>query len=315
MKKRYTLIAALAAALLCVVITPATATAEPDTLEDVEDELEKKGNSMEKLAEEYNGAREELKKTKKKIKKIEKKLPGYEEEAAESRAILSDIAYEEYTGGNQLFYAGAALAENPQEALERISVLGAINASQSAEIENTSGTLQDLLDEKETLEELKDEQSKTEKDLKKKKDKLDGQIEELEDLRQQLGGGGDTGGSGPPPPSGRAGDVVAYAYDQLGKPYGYGQAGPNSFDCSGLTLAAWRQAGVSLYHKASVQRQETANVSSGELAAGDLVFYYSDLHHVALYVGDGKVVHAPQSGDVVRVAGVNDMPVHSYGRP
>ncbi|ADD45508.1 NlpC/P60 family protein [Stackebrandtia nassauensis] len=315
MKKRYAVIAAVAAAVLCVVITPATASAEPDTLEEVEDELDKKGNEMEKLAEKYNGAREDLKKTEKKIKKIKKQLPKYEKEAEESRKILSDIAYEEYTGGSQLVVAGSALAENPQEAMKRISVLGAINASQGAEISANSSTLKDLLEKKQDLEDLKDEQKKTKSDLKKKKKKLDGQIGELKELREKLGGGGDTGGSGPPPPSGRAGEVVQYAYDQLGDPYGYGQAGPDSFDCSGLTLAAWQQAGVSLYHKASVQREETASVSRSDLAPGDLVFYYSDLHHVALYVGDGKVVHAPQSGDVVKVANMNDMPVHSYGRP
>lgn len=316
MKKRYAVLAAVAAAVLLVAGTPVTASAEPDTLDEVEKELEDKGNEMEKVAEKYNGAKEDLKKTEKKIDKVEKKLPKYEKEAEEAQEILGDVAYEEYTSGGKLVVAGSALAENPQDTLDRVSVLGALNASQAAKISSSSGSLGELQDEKSGLEDLKDEQKKTKKDLKKKKDKLDGQMEDLEQLREQLGGSdGNSGGSGPPPPSGRAGDVVQFAYDQLGKPYGYGSAGPDSFDCSGLTLAAWKQAGVSLYHKASEQRNETANVPRSELAAGDLVFYYSDLHHVALYVGDGKVVHAPQSGDVVKVAGMNDMPVHSYGRP
>src|SRR6185503_15210639 len=95
------------------------------------------------------------------------------------------------------------------------------------------------------------------------------------------------GGSTPAPPyvPGRAGVAVKYAYAQLGKPYKWAAAGPNSFDCSGLTLAAWRAAGLSLPHNAAMQWRSMPHISRAALRPGDLVFYRS-LGHVAIYVGN-----------------------------
>lgn len=79
----------------------------------------------------------------------------------------------------------------------------------------------------------------------------------------------------------------------------FGAAGPSAFDCSGLTMAAWATAGVSLPHASSAQYAMTARVDSSSLIPGDLVFFYSDLHHVGIYVGGGTFVHAANPGDGV----------------
>ena len=92
-------------------------------------------------------------------------------------------------------------------------------------------------------------------------------------------------------------------------------AGPSAFDCSGLTMWAWAQAGVSLPHSSSMQYGSGSKVSASSLQPGDLVFYGSPIHHVALYVGGGQVIHAPQTGDVVRYASVNMMPPSGATRP
>jgi cell wall-associated NlpC family hydrolase len=117
------------------------------------------------------------------------------------------------------------------------------------------------------------------------------------------------------PVSGRAGVAVAAAKSKLGSPYVWGAAGPSTFDCSGLTMYAWAQAGVSLPHSSSMQMGSGQRVSLSALAPGDLVFYGSPVHHVALYVGGGQVIHAPQSGDVVRYASVDMMPPVGATRP
>jgi cell wall-associated NlpC family hydrolase len=101
------------------------------------------------------------------------------------------------------------------------------------------------------------------------------------------------------PASGRAKIAVAEAYRQLGKPYRYGAAGPNSFDCSGLTMWVWAKAGVSLPHSSRAQYGEGRHVSRGELMPGDLVFFGSPIHHVGIYVGGGQYIAAPHTGDVV----------------
>lgn len=99
--------------------------------------------------------------------------------------------------------------------------------------------------------------------------------------------------------SGRGSTAAAYAQAQAGKPYVFGAAGPDAFDCSGLTMAAWATAGVSLPHASSVQYSVTSRVDSGSLIPGDLVFFYNDLHHVGMYLGGGMFVHAANPTDGV----------------
>jgi cell wall-associated NlpC family hydrolase len=107
--------------------------------------------------------------------------------------------------------------------------------------------------------------------------------------------------AGPPPPVGHgAGAAVSTARAQIGKPYVYGAAGPDSFDCSGLTMYAWRAGGVSLPHSSQSQYAGTTHVSTSALQPGDLLFYYSDIHHVAMYSGGGMMIEAPHTGASVR---------------
>jgi cell wall-associated NlpC family hydrolase len=101
--------------------------------------------------------------------------------------------------------------------------------------------------------------------------------------------------------------AVDTAMAQRGKPYIWAASGPGSFDCSGLTQYAYRAAGVSLPHSSRMQSQMGAPVSRGELQPGDLVFFYSPVSHVGIYIGNGQMVHAPTSGDVVRVAALDSM--------
>jgi peptidoglycan DL-endopeptidase CwlO len=105
-----------------------------------------------------------------------------------------------------------------------------------------------------------------------------------------------------PPASGRAGAAVAAAESVLGRPYVYGAAGPGSFDCSGLTMWSWAHAGVSLPHSAAAQYGSGAHVDKSSLQPGDLLFFYSPISHVGMYIGGGRMIHAPHTGDVVRIA-------------
>ena len=112
------------------------------------------------------------------------------------------------------------------------------------------------------------------------------------------------------PASGDALGALQFAYAQVGKPYRYGGTGPGAYDCSGLTQAAWRAAGVSLPRTSAQQWAWGASrrVSMDELQPGDLLFS-AGLGHVAMYAGNGEMVHAPRTGDVVKVVTLD-----SYGR-
>jgi cell wall-associated NlpC family hydrolase len=125
----------------------------------------------------------------------------------------------------------------------------------------------------------------------------------------------------PPPPSGGGGGgggsaaaVVAYARAQVGKPYCYGGSGPGCFDCSGLTMMAWRQAGVSLPHSSAAQYNVGRRISASELQPGDLIFYYSPISHVSVYIGNGQRISATHTGDYVRVQSLGSSIV-GYARP
>ncbi len=111
------------------------------------------------------------------------------------------------------------------------------------------------------------------------------------------------------------GPAVAYAKAQVGKSYVYGAMGPDSFDCSGLTMAAWKQAGVSLPHSSSAQYASGQQISESELQPGDLVFYYSPISHVGMYIGDGQIVNALNPGSGVQISGLHDMPYSGAVRP
>ena len=135
------------------------------------------------------------------------------------------------------------------------------------------------------------------------------------------GGGGSTGGGGGytgtvPSVSGSAGIAVSAAYSQIGVAYRYAAEEPGvAFDCSGLTKWSWGQAGVSLPHQSGRQFGVTAHVPIDQAQPGDLIFYYSPIGHVGIYVGGGHLIHAYTPGEPVRLSTVNWNKVVGVGRP
>ncbi|MFF7455612.1 NlpC/P60 family protein [Kitasatospora sp. NPDC008115] len=117
------------------------------------------------------------------------------------------------------------------------------------------------------------------------------------------------------PATGRAATIVQFAYAQLGKPYVWGATGPSGYDCSGLTGAAYRAAGVKLPRVSQDQWKAGARIARTDLQPGDLVFFYADLHHVGLYIGDGKMIHAPRTGKNVEILPIDAMPYVGAVRP
>ncbi|MFE5842911.1 NlpC/P60 family protein [Streptomyces niveus] len=134
------------------------------------------------------------------------------------------------------------------------------------------------------------------------------------------GGGTDTGsGGGSGAADGtyaaKAEKVLAFARAQIGKPYVWGATGPSSYDCSGLTGAAWKAAGVQLPRTTWDQVKVGKRVATADLLPGDLVFFYDDISHVGIYKGDGKMIHAPKPGANVREESIYYMPIYGSVRP
>ncbi len=125
--------------------------------------------------------------------------------------------------------------------------------------------------------------------------------------------------AGSAPASGKGAIAVAEARKQLGKPYLYGGSGPNSFDCSGLTAWAWKAAGVTLSHSAYTQWFETTRVPINAVQPGDLLFFGDDgvesIHHDAIYIGNGEMIEASQTGTPIRIRGWRGADLVGAGRP
>jgi cell wall-associated NlpC family hydrolase len=117
------------------------------------------------------------------------------------------------------------------------------------------------------------------------------------------------------PASGRAKIAINAALSQLGDSYVWGATGPNSYDCSGLTMYAWGKAGVSLSHSSKAQAGEGRRVSKSELMPGDLVFFFSPISHVGIYLGNGRIVHAPRPGKSVEISPLDENPYNTAVRP
>lgn len=124
-------------------------------------------------------------------------------------------------------------------------------------------------------------------------------------------------GDDPPAASGgsKGARALAFAKAQLGKPYRYAAAGPGAYDCSGLTMAAWRSVGVSIPRTSRTQYSVGSPVSRSDLQPGDLVFFYSPISHVSLYAGNGTIIDSPRPGKVVRYSKLSYMPYAGAKRP
>ena len=125
----------------------------------------------------------------------------------------------------------------------------------------------------------------------------------------------------PPAPAGGAQAAIAFARAQLGEPYRWGAAGPDAWDCSGLTMKAWAAGGRSLPHYSVAQYEQSTPIRASQLQPGDLVFWGdtdspSSIFHVALYLGDGRILHAPRTGEPVQIASMYYWtPPNFFARP
>jgi cell wall-associated NlpC family hydrolase len=207
---------------------------------------------------------------------------------------------------------------SPQTFLDQLSTVQSLSGASQEQLDKLLAAREALADaEKSNAAELA-KQARQEKILRTRKVALQKDLDVWRELRNRLAPAVDT--SGPVPiytgdTASRAGKVVKFAYDALGSPYVFGASGPGTYDCSGLTLAAYSQVGVSLPHSARRQFSQGPQVPRSALMPGDLVYFYSDLHHVGVYIGDNKVIHAPQPGESVKISDMNVFPYAGATRP
>jgi cell wall-associated NlpC family hydrolase len=294
--------------------TVTAAHAAPST-SDLTKKIEKASDDLEDVVESYNEMRLNLAKTKAAEKDLAASLGPAKEALKVAEAQVGTMAASAYKTGK----VGTmnVIVEGPGSLLDRMSVLEQMSRSRQREIDTYTATTKNYHDRQAALKVTQDKQSAEMKELAARKKKIEGDLKKLYAMRTAAYGSPTEKpsrytGSIPSIP-GSAGKAVSFAYNALGVMYSYGADGPNGYDCSGLTSAAWRAAGKSLPHNAAAQYSATSRISRSQLQPGDLVFYRS-LGHVGLYVGGGMIIDASRAGQPVKKRDMDVMPPYGYGR-
>lgn len=307
-------------AALSLLAPPSPARAEdPPTLAEAQQRVNDLADQLTVANEDLNRVRDALETSRTRQAELDRQLADERDryQALESEVgAIGSVAYE----AGPLAGVHAMLASSSPTALvDQLTYLNLLTDQRRGSIDALGDARQDVERTKNAVDAEVASYSSQENDLRTRSDQLDKDLAHWKDLRDQLSPSPIRPGTQATyygQASGDAEVAVKYAYNQLGKPYEFGAAGPDTFDCSGLTRAAWLAAGVSIPHSSSEQYNTLPNkVAQENLAPGDLVIFYSDMHHVGIYIGSGQVIHAPQPGDVVRVANMSAMPFYGAVRP
>ena len=330
-------------ALAGLTLIPGAANADPKpTLEQARRQVAELRHQAEEAGEAANDLRDDITAAKSRVNAVNNGIARQQKQVDAIKTQIGALAVANYQQSGMTTTAQLLLSRDPDQFLTQASTARAFAGQQNAvlqKFQTAQGKLTDLQAAAQTelaaLNTVQNKQNDLKKKLQNNLDKAEKVLDKLtEDERRKLAAeeaaeeeearsqrpsrSGEERGSEeipPVPASGRGAIALNYALAQLGDPYVWGADGPDSFDCSGLTMAAWKRAGVSLSHSSRAQTGEGRSVSRSQLQPGDLVFFYSPVSHVGLYYGDGKIVHASRPGSPVKISPISQMPYSGAVRP
>ncbi|MEV5309763.1 NlpC/P60 family protein [Streptomyces sp. NPDC052610] len=311
-----------------------TGHAEPElTPAQVKAKVDKLYQEAEVATEKYNGAKEKAEAARRRLSSLQDQAARRAERLNAERDSLGSIAAAQYRRGAFSPALQLALSDDPDRYLDGASLAERAEHRQTTTVSSVREQLRELEQlrgaARVEVASLASRQAELERHKKTVTNKLDAARRLLARLTAeerarfaQDGTGTDRAsrdataardgltapGGAVAAPDSRAASAVSYAYSKLGSPYVWGATGPDAFDCSGLVQAAYRSAGVSLPRTTYAQIGAGRRVTRSELLPGDLVFFYSGISHVGIYVGNGQMVHAPNPSAPVRVTPIDEMP-------
>jgi cell wall-associated NlpC family hydrolase len=300
--------------------TVAHATPSPST---VEAQIDKQWNELEPVIEQYNDVHGKLLKNQAQMKKLTAQLTPLQVQVDAALVQVRGLAVDAYMHGGPNAFDAMLITGKATGLTDKLTYLDQLSRHQQDQIAGVAKLRDKYAGMRSDLDLLTKSIAARDSDLAEKKTAIEKQIDALQKMRVKAYGTADVSDgpyrTGPCPVTynnDKGGRAAQKACDLIGKPYVFGSDGPNSYDCSGLTKAAWASVGVFLDHYTKDQWNEGAAVSRANLRPGDLVFYYpGSLHHVAIYIGGGMVVHAPHTGDHVRMATIDRATIAGYRRP
>ncbi|MET9963905.1 NlpC/P60 family protein [Streptomyces sp. NPDC006326] len=285
----------------------------------------------EQATERYNRAGEKADKLRTEIDHAQDELARGQDRINTMRGVLGTFAGAQYRSGGIDPAVELMLSEDPDEYLDKASTLDRLTGRQARQLDELRKEQRRLGQQRHEASLKLAELDAVRADVARHKRAVTAKLAAARQLLNSLpsaeradferasrSGGRPEGLPDPSSPgasSGRAAAAVRAARAAVGRPYVWGSTGPSGFDCSGLMVWSYRQAGVSLPRTSQAQRYAGRQVPLSEARPGDLVTYRSDASHVGMYVGNGQVVHAPYPGARVRYDPVGMMPVSSVTRP
>ncbi len=329
------------ATIVAVGLVPAGPTwADPD-IDDVSARVDRLYHQAEVAQERYHDARLELTDLRQDLDALEADQQRQQDRLAAAQDSVEDSVVRQYEGESLSAVGQVVVSEDPGAFLGQLSTMAAFNDLQDSLFADYTTELKALDIRREATEKRAAEVAAIEASMQEEKNVVDANVAEAEELLGDLEAeeraererkereeraemvsrsNSERAPAEAPPAevpaaSGRAAVAVSTALAQVGDSYVYGAMGPSSFDCSGLTMFAWGAAGVALPHSSSAQYASGARVSASDLQPGDLVFYYSPISHVGMYIGNGMIVHAANPSTDVAVTSLYSMPFVGAVRP
>ena len=313
------------AAIAAIAFVPATpAQADPD-IKDVKARVDRLYHEAEAAQERLHDANLDLAELRRDLAGLKADQKRQDERLEVVRDQVSNAVVRQLEGEGISTVGQAIVSEDPGAFLDTLSTMSSFNDLQSSLLADYDTQLEALEIRREATDARTQEIAELTERLRTEKKTVDDKLGEAEELLADLEAeererllasrGSTTRVPSSVPASGRAAAAVRYAMAQVGDAYVYGAMGENAFDCSGLTMRAWAQAGVSLPHSSSAQFGSGPRIAASDLQPGDLVFYYSPISHVGIYIGNGLIVDAANPGTGVRVTGLYSMPYVGAVRP
>jgi cell wall-associated NlpC family hydrolase len=315
------IIVSLVPVLLLAGLTPGAAHgADRTSPAELDKRIEAAARQLEVVVERQNNAREDLHATRMQTKHLGGQLGPMTRDLLERQRLMGALVSRTYQRTRSGPTVALFAADEPHVFIDKLLVLHQLANEEQRAVTELREARTRVFQTRKMLNALADQQRRQQLRLRVGKATVEGEIMALKQMRAIAYAGGSRFGAGenfPMPEfvTGRPGKVVAFAFGQLGKPYRWGAAGPRSYDCSGLALAAWNAAGVGLPHNAARQYNAITHLSRSDLRPGDLVFFYGPISHVGIYIGAGRMIHAPEYGENVRVSRIDTQPIHGFGRP
>ncbi|GAA2640842.1 C40 family peptidase [Dactylosporangium fulvum] len=270
---------------------------------------------LESVIERYNAVRDDLRATNAQLERVNARMGPLQAQVEAAQRAAAEIAATLYRSGAVGSTAVLIGADSPETLMDQLATLNHLEHRRTGALKALKRAEHDLGTQRAELQTLREQQYAQQQELSTRKATIESQVRRLQNGRIRTPHGALNDGYRPVFTNDPAGRAVQFAYAQLGKVYQWGADGPNSFDCSGLTMAAWKAAGVVLPHNAARQKKTVTPIRREELRPGDLVFYYKDVSHVGLYIGAGRVVEAPRTGERISMRLLDYAPIVGYGRP